>query len=322
MVYDVCIVGTGLWGSAAARHATKSGRKVCLIGPREPTEKERPSRDIFSSHYDAGRNVRKYQGTDHIRSLLTMRTLESLKNLEQITGMKLFSDVGHLFYGKYVNGQLTAIAKEGGRFLSASEVQDLYPFLDTSKYGDQAFLFPQDAGYVNPRLVVAAQQKVAKEQGCDIIDDVVESVEEESYQTDKEAVMKIITKSGNIFWSKRVLLCCGAFTQLKDLLPRDLELDLKVDGTFVVKLELGEEDVARLSTMPTGTSITDPELNCYFLPPIKYPDGKTYMKIGPGYFYQTRLTTLEDVKRWYLSAPNQEYVDKLKDIFLSIVEDD
>ena len=39
MEYDLCIVGTGLWGSAASRHASKStGRKVCLIGPSEPTQ--------------------------------------------------------------------------------------------------------------------------------------------------------------------------------------------------------------------------------------------------------------------------------------------
>ena len=33
--YDLCIVGAGLIGSAAAQHASKWG-KVCLIGPEEP----------------------------------------------------------------------------------------------------------------------------------------------------------------------------------------------------------------------------------------------------------------------------------------------
>lgn len=40
-VYDLCIVGAGLVGSAAARHATlgRSGQaeaRVCLVGPLEP----------------------------------------------------------------------------------------------------------------------------------------------------------------------------------------------------------------------------------------------------------------------------------------------
>ena len=37
VVYDVCVVGAGMIGSAAARHVSKSpGLRVCLIGPKEP----------------------------------------------------------------------------------------------------------------------------------------------------------------------------------------------------------------------------------------------------------------------------------------------
>ncbi len=36
-VYDVCIVGAGMFGSAAARHAASIlGRGTCLVGPGEP----------------------------------------------------------------------------------------------------------------------------------------------------------------------------------------------------------------------------------------------------------------------------------------------
>jgi flavin-dependent dehydrogenase len=34
-IYDLCVVGAGLIGSAAARHASQGGR-VCLVGPKEP----------------------------------------------------------------------------------------------------------------------------------------------------------------------------------------------------------------------------------------------------------------------------------------------
>ena len=37
IVYDICVVGAGLVGSATAYHASaKPGLKVCLIGPQEP----------------------------------------------------------------------------------------------------------------------------------------------------------------------------------------------------------------------------------------------------------------------------------------------
>ena len=36
-MYDLCIVGAGLIGSAAARHASQiHGKKICVIGPTEP----------------------------------------------------------------------------------------------------------------------------------------------------------------------------------------------------------------------------------------------------------------------------------------------
>jgi glycine/D-amino acid oxidase-like deaminating enzyme len=36
-MYDLCIIGAGMIGAAAARHATViSGLNTCLIGPTEP----------------------------------------------------------------------------------------------------------------------------------------------------------------------------------------------------------------------------------------------------------------------------------------------
>ena len=37
-LYDVCVIGAGLWGSAAAYHLSLDPAiKVCLVGPNEPT---------------------------------------------------------------------------------------------------------------------------------------------------------------------------------------------------------------------------------------------------------------------------------------------
>lgn len=37
-MFDLCVVGAGLIGSAAAKHASRSS-SVCLVGPDEPTGK-------------------------------------------------------------------------------------------------------------------------------------------------------------------------------------------------------------------------------------------------------------------------------------------
>ncbi|XP_038066968.1 uncharacterized protein LOC119736994 [Patiria miniata] len=320
MMNDICIVGAGLWGSSAARHASVPGRKVCLIGLSEPHEKDRPSRDIFASHYDAARSVRKYEGSDHFRSLMTMRAFKGLQELEATTGIQLNAPTGHIFYGKDIESIVVPIVKEKGDLLTAEGVRERYPFLDTSRYGDTAMLFPVDGGLANPRMIVHAQQKAAALQGCDIIDDVVDSVEELGDHTHGEPVMRVLTKKGRRLLAKKVLLCTGAFTQLKDLLPPSTKLDFVIDGTFTVRLEVGEGDLKKLCNMPTLTSFTDFEHNCYILPPIKYPDGKYYVKLGPGYQDQRRLTTLKEVKAWFLSKPDPKLVEKYRDLLLSIIK--
>ncbi|XP_038070802.1 uncharacterized protein LOC119739800 isoform X1 [Patiria miniata] len=320
MVYDICIVGAGLWGSSAARHASLPGRKVCLIGPSEPLEKDRPSRDIFASYYDVARTVRKCQGSNHFRSLMTMRAFKGLQELEGTTGIQLNATAGHIFYGKDIESKMAPIAKEEGVLLTAEDVHKRYPFLDTSRYGDTAMLFPINGGHANPRMIVHAEQKAATLQGCDIFDDVVESVGESGSHTHGEPVMRVLTKNGRHLLAKKVLLCTGAFTQLKDLLPPSTELDFGIDGTFTVRLEVGEDDLEKISSMPTMTSFTDPEWNCYMLPPIKYPDGKYYVKIGPLNQDQRRLTSLKEVKDWFLSKPDPKLVEKYRDLLLSIVK--
>ncbi|XP_038070801.1 uncharacterized protein LOC119739799 [Patiria miniata] len=320
MVYDICIVGAGLWGSSAARHASLPGRKVCLIGPSEPQEKDRPSRDIFASHYDVSRTVRKYQGSDHIRSLMTMRAYKGLQELERTTGIQLNAAVGHIMYGKDIESITVPIAKEEGVLLTAEGVRERYPYLDTSRYGDTAMLLPVDAGHANPRMIVRAQQEAAALRGCDIIDDVVQSVEESGNHTHGEPLMRVVIEKGRPLLAKKVLLCTGAFTQLKNLLPPSTKLDFGIDGTFTVRLEVGEDDLEKISSMPTMTSFTDPESNCYMLPPIKYPDGKYYVKLGPGYQDQRRLTSLKEVKDWFLSKPDPKLVEKYRDLLLSIVK--
>ncbi|XP_077868852.1 uncharacterized protein LOC144359609 [Saccoglossus kowalevskii] len=90
IVYDLCIVGAGLIGSAAARHATiiSPNAKICLIGPNEPKE-----RSIFASHYDEGR-ITRILDTDPTWSVLSRRSVSRYRDIEQKTG-KFYLKIGH-----------------------------------------------------------------------------------------------------------------------------------------------------------------------------------------------------------------------------------
>ncbi|MGQ3292875.1 MAG: FAD-dependent oxidoreductase, partial [Shinella sp.] len=55
--FDFVVVGRGMMGAAAARHLTKTGASVALVGRGEPADWK--SHDgVFSSHYDSGRITR------------------------------------------------------------------------------------------------------------------------------------------------------------------------------------------------------------------------------------------------------------------------
>ena len=53
----LAVIGRGLIGSAAARHLSKLGHEVALVGPDEPADYAHHS-GVFGSHYDEGRITR------------------------------------------------------------------------------------------------------------------------------------------------------------------------------------------------------------------------------------------------------------------------
>ena len=141
-----------------------------------------------------------------------------------------------------------------------------------------AVLETTDAGYINPRCYIAANKKVAGRNGCEIIDEIVCKVEErlDEDSDSSSRSMVVVTRSGREVRARRVLLCAGAFTNFEGLLPKGREIDIATTTELVVMLEVDDDDVASLSTIPCTlirhADVSDPR-NTYFASPIKYPDG-------------------------------------------------
>ena len=88
----------------------------------------------------------------------------------------------------------------------------------------------------------------------------------------------IVLKSGEIIKSKKVILAAGSFTNFNNLIDRKLKIDLK--GHTVLMVEIGDKDVPELSSCPSMIYFFVEDVYVYLLPPIRYPNGKTYFKIG------------------------------------------
>lgn len=86
-MFDLCVVGAGLIGSAAAKHASRSS-SVCLVGPDEPTGKERSSssqRDIYGGHYDEGR-IYMQSTSDPVWAKLAQRAIPRYSEISKESG--------------------------------------------------------------------------------------------------------------------------------------------------------------------------------------------------------------------------------------------
>ena len=78
IIYDVAVIGAGMFGSAAAKYLAAAGLRTLIIGAEEPQDWQEHD-GVFGSHYDEARITRivdpdpywgEMQDFDHVYQLL------------------------------------------------------------------------------------------------------------------------------------------------------------------------------------------------------------------------------------------------------------
>ncbi|XP_071943005.1 monomeric sarcosine oxidase-like isoform X2 [Antedon mediterranea] len=314
MEFDICIVGAGTWGSAVAYHLTSENPnklRVCLIGPEEP--QDRSNATIFGSYFDEGR-ITKVADQNIIWGHLAKRSLERHREVEQKSGISFYEEVGYLFLGdKYVKKQadLHADLYAPATKLDSQEMNEKFPFLASST----GLYSNTNAGYINIRKQRLAHQKLAKLKGCIIISDVVDDIQECSNH-----LHLLTTYTGMHIHSKKVLLTTGAFTGFRNLIPGNVVPDMEITTERVILCELSEDVVCRMKSMPSILYKPDDLSNsCYILPPIKYPDGKYYLKVGHGVWGNIPLKTNRAIIQHFRNQEASWITSKLYKIMKNVM---
>jgi sarcosine oxidase len=316
--YDYLVVGKGLMGAAAARHLSAHSPNTALIGPDEPPD--RPSHGgVFGSHYDEGR-ITRILDPDRIWALLAQRSIARYRDIERRSGIPYYDEVGHFAVGPRPEGsedyiaRLHAVAKDLGVVYETYEEAALrarFPYL-AFEAGAVGLYQPHTAGHVSPRAQVRAQTAVAAQQGATIVRETVHTVRQVN------GGAEVSTEEGNTYHGAKVLVATGGFSNTKQLLPRPL--DMTVYARTVVLAELDQAQVEHLQGMPSIVYRPHAEAErCYLLPPIRYPDGKSYVKIGGGSPLDRALRTLADLVAWFRSPGDAEVARQLADILLKII---
>jgi len=94
--------------------------------------------------------------------------------------------------------------------------------------------------------------------------------------------------------AERALIAAGAFTAACGLSPADL--GLTVYGRTIVLVRIEDAAAEALQAMPT---MIDTSIGAYILPPIRYPDGHSYLKIGVGTSADPTFTAVADLQGWF-----------------------
>jgi sarcosine oxidase len=293
-MHKVIVVGRGLIGSAAGRHLAGLMEGVALLGPDEPADRAAHT-GVFASHYDEGRMTR-FVDPDPVWAVTAKRSIERYAEIEAESGIRFFTPSGYLGLSGPGSDYLER-AEASGRllgaqteWLDAAAIRQRFPFLNVTD--DKHGLHETGlAGHISPRAMVAAQCAVATKRGATII------AEEAAAIRPVSGGVEVETAGGALHRAERVLVAAGAFTQAWGLSAK--ALNLRVFGRTVTLARIEGDLVGELAAMPT---MGHAKSGAYILPPIRYPDGQLYLKIGIGSTDDADLRSRDDFSRWFKSS--------------------
>ena len=273
------VVGRGMMGAAAARHMARQTDGIAVVGPDEPEDRA-SHQGVFGSHYDEGRITRTIdRDTDWAR--LANRSISRYAEIERDSGIQFYAPVGCLVSGPkrggdngYVGDVVDAAEKLGVQteLFDDAGLKAKFPFFSFLA-GSEGVYEPRGAGHISPRRLVKAQSLLAEKAGARVIKQTALSIRDEN------GFAVVTTAEGETFSAEKVLLAAGGFSIAENLLPRPVEM--KVYGRTVTFFEVSKDEAEAMSAMPSLIVKTLDDIDSiYMLPPIRYPDGKYYMKIG------------------------------------------
>ncbi|WP_179298090.1 NAD(P)/FAD-dependent oxidoreductase [Mesorhizobium carmichaelinearum] len=308
----VAVIGRGLIGSAAARHLSKMGHDVALIGPDEPADYSRHG-GVFGSHYDEGRITRVFDAHPFWRQA-NSAAISRYGEISAESGVEFYREVGVLHVGPREGTDIASVGKiaaEAGIRCEAYDdtaLAERFPFLKSTA-GMRGYFEPRNAGYISPRRLVRAQTIAAERAGARIIDEPALGISESG------SGVTIRTRSGRVE-AERVLVAAGGHTQ--SLLGRSL--GFTVYGRTAAMFRLGAAQVQRLAGMPSMRCFGPKGEDPYILPPIPCPDGQTWLKLG-GDPVDLPLESEADIKDWFKSGGSIEVADGLQKQILDRIRD-
>ncbi len=311
-MFDVAVVGRGMIGSAAARHLAEAGLAVAAVGPDEPTDWSAWT-GPFASHFDEGR-ITRVSDRHPAWSLAARRSIERYGDIEARSGISFHHPVGLVISTPELPTWL-ATSQANGAAVEAVEAEWVAETTGIAvPDGAPVAYETAPAGHINPRALVSAQNLLARRAGASIVAEAANSIERRAGGDG----FTIAGPWGSIE-ARRVAVTTGSFGHgLLD--PEDEQrLGLIRRPRTVVLAELGLDTDGGARPVPSLIlrDQTDERLaSTYWVPPVAYPDGRTYLKIGGVLAVDPEIGTGPDphaeLVAWFHGSGDPEEADALR----------
>jgi glycine/D-amino acid oxidase-like deaminating enzyme len=307
---DVAIVGTGMFGAAAAKYLSREGLRVVAVGPAEPTGDQPVDQHAFAAHYDQGRICRRL-GWDPVWAYLDARSLERFRGIEADSGIDFFSDCGSLILiAKSIRARTDKILSQAVdddvrvERMAQDALGRTFPMLGLPQItgGVEGLFEPTGAGLLNPRRLVSAQLALATDVGATVVRGAVVATQK------RRGVWRLQVNSElghSEIRAKSLLIATGALTNHNGLLPQDSLLAMQAHTEPNLFFEVNEPPSSGIWNLPPVVTVDPDDVgnankSTYMIPPVRYPDGKWYTRIGPGMQpFVYRLATAAEMIDWY-----------------------
>lgn len=300
---DIAVIGRGLIGSAAARHLAERGRRTALVGPPEPAERER-SPGPFSSHGDEGR-ITRIAGRSMTWARLGAESVARYPDIEARSGLTFHDPRGVVVSMPDLGPWLDSGLVFGSNLhrIDASGLQEATGIHLSN--GHPVAYEGAPAGLINPRRLVTAQTDLAEAAGALVVPHAADVQR-------RESGFEVHGPWGSIS-AATVLVATGAFG--RELLGPVLELERRPRTVLMAELT----NVGPLPSLILADPADDRLEESYWVPPVRYPDGTIYLKIGGNLRQNPMLGDDDELVSWFQGSGNPDEIDALENSLRSLL---
>ncbi|NPC96814.1 FAD-binding oxidoreductase [Nocardioides sp. zg-DK7169] len=322
--YDLAVIGAGPLGAATARHAAETGARVVLIGPDEPADPT-THEGTWSGHYDQGRLCHVLE-VPLVTSLLAMRSQRRFADLITRTGVNFLTPThsvtvlpdqapggsASLWFDAEPLARNAADLGVEVDHLDEDALAAAYPALRFEP--GHVALRQQDAFILDPRGLVRAELAAALAAGAELVRDEVVSTER------REDGVRVCGRGGAAWTARSVVHATGAATNATGLLERPLRL--ATYGATVVLAEIDGPDAVEMPTMMMMKVRDGRRLfGGIVMAPVRYPDGRWYLKTSGASLLAHPLETREEIAAWVRTGGNAADIEEARALLADLLPD-